>query len=123
VGHGPGRGLPTLLLGDLNEWGRRGALAVLAPAFGGMPPRASTFPAFRPLGSLDRILGRPAGIVAGLRVHDTKLAREASDHLPLTARVELPGVVSRRLDGGTGGAETGAPCPSSTAPAAAFPTG
>jgi endonuclease/exonuclease/phosphatase family metal-dependent hydrolase len=103
--HGPGRGLPTLLMGDLNEWGRRGALAVLAPAFGGMPPRAPTFPAFRPLASLDRILGRPAGIVARLRVHDTRLAREASDHLPLTARVELGGrAAAARLDGRAEGA-------------------
>ncbi|TCZ60930.1 endonuclease/exonuclease/phosphatase family protein [Roseicella aquatilis] len=85
---GPGRDLPTLLLGDLNEWRPgRGALAVLAPVFG-EPPRAPTFPAFRPLASLDRILGHPRGLVEHVAVHDTPLARRASDHLPLTARVE-----------------------------------
>jgi len=84
---GPGRRLPTLLLGDLNEWGSGGALGVLAPVFGA-PPAAPTFPAGRPRLSLDRILGDPPGLVAALAVHDTPLARRASDHLPLTARVD-----------------------------------
>ncbi|MDO9709045.1 endonuclease/exonuclease/phosphatase family protein [Paracraurococcus lichenis] len=86
---GLGRGLPTLLLGDLNEWrAGAGALEVLAPVFG-PPPRAPSFPAFRPLGSLDRILGWPRGLVAGLAAHDTPLARRASDHLPVVARLEM----------------------------------
>lgn len=85
---GPGCGLPTLLLGDLNEWrAGAGALGVLAPVFG-PPPRAPTFPAFHPIGSLDRILGLPRGLVAQVAVHDTTLARRASDHLPLVARLD-----------------------------------
>lgn len=84
---GAGRALPTLLLGDLNEW-RPGAsaLGVLAPAFGAPPP-ARSFPAFRPRLSLDRILGDRPGLVPAVEVHDTPLARRASDHLPLKARV------------------------------------
>ena len=78
---------PTLLLGDLNEWRADGAaLAVLAPRFG-RPPAAPTFPAFRPFLSLDRIMGHPPGLVASLAVHDTPLARRASDHLPLVAEI------------------------------------
>jgi endonuclease/exonuclease/phosphatase family metal-dependent hydrolase len=92
---GPGQGLPTLLLGDLNEWRvGRGALGVLEPVFGAPPP-APTFPAFRPVGSLDRILGWPPGLVTGVAAHDTPLARRASDHLPLTARVGT-GVLTAR---------------------------
>jgi endonuclease/exonuclease/phosphatase family metal-dependent hydrolase len=82
-------GLPALVLGDLNERRVDGAaLAVLAPAFG-LPPAAPTFPALRPTLSLDRILGHPAGLVPAVAVHGTPLARRASDHLPLTARVTL----------------------------------
>jgi endonuclease/exonuclease/phosphatase family metal-dependent hydrolase len=85
AGHALPTPLPTLLLGDLNEWRARGAaLRVLAPVFG-TPPPMPTFPAFRPTLSLDRILAHPAGRLHGLAAHDTPLARAASDHLPLTA--------------------------------------
>lgn len=87
---GEGEPMPTLLLGDLNEWRRgRSALGVLEPFFG-QATSAPSFPARLPILSLDRILGWPRGIVSDLRVHDTPLARLASDHLPLRARVELP---------------------------------
>ncbi|SDD70258.1 endonuclease/exonuclease/phosphatase family protein [Belnapia rosea] len=84
-----GPAMPTLLLGDLNEW-RPGAsaLGVLAPFFG-TPPAAPTFPAFHPVASLDRILAHPRALVPRVEVHDTPLARRASDHLPLVARLDL----------------------------------
>ena len=98
---GPGQGLPTLLLGDLNEWRtRRGALGVLAPVFG-EPAPAPSFPAFHPVASLDRILGLPRGLVARVEVHDTRLARRASDHLPVKAWLDA-GLLSRA--GACGGA-------------------
>ena len=88
MGTGAGKRLPTLLLGDFNEW-RPGAsaLGVLEPVFG-EPPHAPTFPSFRPFLSLDRIMGHPRGLVAGVEAHDTPLARRASDHLPLKARLD-----------------------------------
>ncbi len=80
-----GGSMPTLLLGDLNEWHPgHSALGVLAPLFG-TPPRAPTFPSFHPVASLDRIMAHPPGLVAAVEVHDTPLARRASDHLPLKA--------------------------------------
>lgn len=85
---GSGKQLPTLLLGDLNEWRTRASvLGVLRETFGD-PPRAPTYPAIFPVGSLDRILGYPRGLVRAVEVHDTPLARQASDHLPLKARVD-----------------------------------
>jgi endonuclease/exonuclease/phosphatase family metal-dependent hydrolase len=85
---GPGQGLPTLLLGDLNEWrAGRGALGVLAPVFG-EPLPAPSFPAFHPIASLDRVLGLPRGLVRRVEAHDTPLARRASDHLPVKAWLE-----------------------------------
>jgi len=72
--------MPTILLGDFNEWrrGRRSALE--------HPP---SFPSRRPMLPLDRILAWPEGLISELCVHDTPLARKASDHLPLTARVDI----------------------------------
>ncbi|WP_270934815.1 endonuclease/exonuclease/phosphatase family protein [Falsiroseomonas oryzae] len=91
--------MPTLLLGDLNEWRPAGsALAVLAELFG-TPRPAPTFPAFQPRLSLDRIMGYPPGLVGDLAVHDSPLARRASDHLPLTARVEPRGLPGAGLPG------------------------
>ena len=85
----PGQGLPTLLLGDLNEWRPgSGALGVLAPEFG-TPPPVPTFPAVRPVAALDRILARSGARLRPLAAHDTPLARRASDHLPMRARVAL----------------------------------
>ena len=88
IAQDPEPAMPTLLLGDLNEWRRTDtALDVLAPRFG-TPPRIGTFPAFRPVLPLDRILATPQGLVTGIAAHDTPLARKASDHLPLTARLD-----------------------------------
>jgi endonuclease/exonuclease/phosphatase family metal-dependent hydrolase len=80
--------MPTLLLGDFNEWRRhrRSALGVLEPTFG-VSPSLLSFPSRRPLFALDRIFGWPVGLVSHLAVHATPLARRASDHLPLTAEV------------------------------------
>ncbi len=82
--------MPTILLGDLNEWRRRGrsALRGLEPTFG-VAPTILSFPSPRPTFPLDRILGWPAGLIGDLAVHNTRLARQASDHLPLTARANL----------------------------------
>jgi endonuclease/exonuclease/phosphatase family metal-dependent hydrolase len=81
--------LPTVVLGDLNEWRPTGsALGVLAPWFGLAPSRPS-YPSRLPMFSLDRILGWPLGLVSDVEVHDSPLARKASDHLPLKARLDL----------------------------------
>ena len=90
--------MPTILLGDFNEWRRRrrSALVVLEPTFGAAPSILS-FPARRPIFALDRILGWPNRLIGDLAVHDTPLARRASDHLPLTAtaNIELASLQTR----------------------------
>jgi endonuclease/exonuclease/phosphatase family metal-dependent hydrolase len=82
--------MPSILLGDLNEWRRRGrsALRGLEPTFG-VSPSILSFPSRRPIFALDRILGWPEGLITDLAVHDTPLARRSSDHLPLSAKVNL----------------------------------
>ncbi|MER9135809.1 endonuclease/exonuclease/phosphatase family protein [Mesorhizobium sp. M0830] len=82
---------PTLLLGDLNEWrlGNRSALNTLHASFGPQPPAVPTFPSNLPLLALDRIMANRHGMIAAVDAHDTPLSRVASDHLPLTAFVQL----------------------------------
>jgi endonuclease/exonuclease/phosphatase family metal-dependent hydrolase len=82
--------LPTVLLGDLNEWFlRRRALRWLHAHFG-ETPACATFPSLLPMLALDRIWIAPAQALRHVRVHKTRAARVASDHLPLIAQFELP---------------------------------
>ena len=77
----------TILLGDFNEWLPGGRpLRALRQRFGhaGSP---RTFPAWRPLLALDRVWVQPKKAFGGMRAHDTRLARVASDHLPVVATI------------------------------------
>jgi endonuclease/exonuclease/phosphatase family metal-dependent hydrolase len=79
--------LPTVLLGDLNEWFlRRTALRWLHNHFGESPAHA-TFPSLLPMFALDRIWVAPASMLRRSWVHRSRLARIASDHLPLVAEL------------------------------------
>ncbi|MBB3310094.1 endonuclease/exonuclease/phosphatase family metal-dependent hydrolase [Rhizobium sp. BK196] len=83
--------MPTILLGDLNEWrlGDRSSLNTFQMAFGPLPPAVPSFPAGLPVLALDRIIANRKGIISSVEVHDTPLARMASDHLPIKAVVDL----------------------------------
>lgn len=82
---------PVLLLGDLNEWrlSDKSTLHGLAPDFGPLHAPIPSFPARFPMLALDRILGYPHGLISSVALHDTPLARIASDHLPLKAMIDL----------------------------------
>ncbi|QKT04076.1 endonuclease/exonuclease/phosphatase family protein [Ectothiorhodospiraceae bacterium 2226] len=78
---------PLVVMGDFNEWWPWSPrLHRLHKRFGHRTDMR-TFPARWPLLSLDRIWVRPAALVRGAEVCKSRLARVASDHLPL--RVEL----------------------------------
>ncbi|MFC3126997.1 endonuclease/exonuclease/phosphatase family protein [Pseudoroseomonas globiformis] len=84
--------MPTIMMGDLNEWrpGRRSSLRSLEPLFGGGASFGpASFPSRLPIFALDRILGWPQGMLREVQAHDSPLARVASDHLPLKARMVL----------------------------------
>lgn len=82
-------GLPAVMLGDCNEWirpigGDRGLAAhwdMIAPG--------RSFPARRPMLSLDRVMHTPHWDVVDAGVHNTALARQASDHLPIRVTLSL----------------------------------
>lgn len=58
--------------------------AVRLPAAAVRPTdvHVASFPTSRPLFPLDRIFATPPGLIVDFAVHDTPLARRASDHLP-----------------------------------------
>lgn len=80
--------VPTALMGDLNEWFLWGRPLRRLHRHFGRTPAPATFPAHRPLFALDRMWLKPLGRLRRLAVHDSPLARRASDHLPLVAVVD-----------------------------------
>jgi endonuclease/exonuclease/phosphatase family metal-dependent hydrolase len=82
--------LPVILVGDINEWFVRGrALRALVSHFRRAPaPR--TFPTFCPVFALDRIWVHPGQWLVDVEVHRSAMARRASDHYPLVARIRMP---------------------------------
>jgi endonuclease/exonuclease/phosphatase family metal-dependent hydrolase len=81
--------VPTVLMGDLNEWFLWGRpLRWLHVQFK-RTPAPPTFPSSRPLFALDRLWVRPRNLLQRLAVHASPLARVASDHLPLVATLAI----------------------------------
>jgi endonuclease/exonuclease/phosphatase family metal-dependent hydrolase len=81
-------GTLTIVAGDFNEWRPDDqSLRPLHVRFG--RSRLRTFPARRPLFAFDRILVEPRGALLEHSVHDSPLARVASDHLPVKAVIDF----------------------------------
>lgn len=81
---------PAVVMGDFNSWWPDiSALKTLGPRFGCRLSPAS-FPAHLPFLALDRIWAVPDLFIGRIRAHKTPLARQASDHLPVVADLELP---------------------------------
>jgi endonuclease/exonuclease/phosphatase family metal-dependent hydrolase len=79
--------LPTVMLGDLNEWNAKGTcLSHFAQEHHIASPGRS-FPSRLPLFALDKIMINADLRMISSGVHDTVLARKASDHLPVWARL------------------------------------
>src|SRR5262249_55557488 len=87
--------LPAILLGDCNDW--RNTLArnaftehdfnhITSP-----PSHFRSFPAFLAMMSLDKAFCRGGVVVRHAHVSRSKLARKASDHLPLVIDFHLNG--------------------------------
>jgi endonuclease/exonuclease/phosphatase family metal-dependent hydrolase len=79
----PDPGMPTLLMGDLNEWRPlAGAILDLASAYR-LVPTGPSYHARLPMGRLDRIFVTEQLPVRAAGVHMSPLAAIASDHLPV----------------------------------------
>jgi endonuclease/exonuclease/phosphatase family metal-dependent hydrolase len=86
---------PRVVMGDLNEWFPGAVGRTLRRELHG-PRIRRTHPAPLPIFPLDRIYWDRHLHAEGFRVHRSRLARVASDHLPVVARLRLPvGELSR----------------------------
>jgi len=82
------RRMPTVLMGDLNEWrADRGCLRDFGSTFH-IAETGPSFHARQPIARLDRIMVSKGLSVVASGVHHSAMARLASDHLPVWARLE-----------------------------------
>ncbi|WAT17313.1 endonuclease/exonuclease/phosphatase family protein [Aurantiacibacter sp. MUD11] len=82
-------GLPAVMLGDCNEWLRPfGGWRGLAAHWHMVEPGRS-FPSQRPMLALDRVVHTSHWQLEEAEVHNSSTARQASDHLPVYARLKL----------------------------------
>ena len=75
-------------MGDFNEWRPRAKTIADLDAALGSAPLVRSFPARFPLLTLDRIWVRPRRALIDVRAQRSPLARVASDHLPVLARLD-----------------------------------
>jgi endonuclease/exonuclease/phosphatase family metal-dependent hydrolase len=79
--------MPTVLMGDTNEWRAvAGCLNDLQAEFH-IAPTGPSFHARHPIAQLDRIIVHKDLSIEAAGVHMSPIARRASDHLPIWARV------------------------------------
>jgi endonuclease/exonuclease/phosphatase family metal-dependent hydrolase len=83
------RPLPTILMGDLNEWTRQGGCLRDFGRHYAFAPCGRSFHAMRPVAPLDRIMYAGGLDLVDCGACDHPLARRASDHLPIWARFEV----------------------------------
>lgn len=93
---------PVVFMGDLNEWRLQGrsSLVHTQTVFGPLGRGVPSFPAYYPVLALDRVFVTPAGLVDEFVAHVSPLARLASDHLPVKARVRLAGAAAGVMTSG-----------------------
>lgn len=85
--------LPTLIIGDYNDWRNSLATGVFAEhrfqQVTSPISRFRSFPAYMSVGSLDKAFFRGPMVVRNARIVRSPLARRASDHLPLVIDFHL----------------------------------
>ncbi|HWW65536.1 MAG TPA: endonuclease/exonuclease/phosphatase family protein [Sphingomonadaceae bacterium] len=91
IGHVEARrpALPTILMGDLNEWLTQGGCLREFLFHYRMAPTGRSFHSRRPVARLDRIIVSPEVSVVACGVHHSAKAVRASDHLPVWARLAI----------------------------------
>lgn len=80
---------PLVIVGDINEWFPIGRPLRWMHRVMGRFPAPATFPSGLPVFALDRIWVRPQSALRRVSAHRSRLARQASDHLPLRATLEF----------------------------------
>jgi len=83
--------MPTVMMGDLNEWSLAGGCLRDFSETHQIAQTGLSFHARRPIAPLDRIIISPGLTVHDTGVHVSARARLASDHLPIWARIAPDG--------------------------------
>ena len=81
--------MPTILMGDTNEWRVAGGCLKDLPASFRIAPTGASFHSRHPVAALDRIIVGSDFRIDAAGVHMSPAARRASDHLPIWARLSL----------------------------------
>ncbi len=84
------RHLPTIIMGDFNQWSDRGALSEFAFHHHRILKTPNSFHSSRPIAQLDRIIVSHDINVTEFGAHASPLSQRASDHLPIWAEMHLP---------------------------------
>ena len=79
----------TILFGDINEWRPQGFAIRMLNARLGRGIAARTFPSFYPVFALDRLWVTPRAALVEKTIPHHRLARIASDHLPIRAIIDF----------------------------------
>lgn len=77
--------MPTVLMGDLNEWSRQSGCLRDFAQHCRFAETGRSFHARRPVAQLDRIMVTKGLGISDCGVHDSATSRKASDHLPVWA--------------------------------------
>jgi endonuclease/exonuclease/phosphatase family metal-dependent hydrolase len=77
--------MPTLLMGDFNEWSRKRGVFREIPLDYQVAHSEPSFHAERPIARLDRIIAGPGITIKASGTHHSAVAQQASDHLPVWA--------------------------------------
>lgn len=81
--------MPTVMMGDFNQWSDSGALSELAFHHHRLVQTPKSFHTARPVARLDRIIVSHEIRVTGADCHISPLAKQASDHLPIWAAIAI----------------------------------
>jgi len=83
--------LPTVMMGDFNEWSVNGGCLHHFNADHHVGAPGPSYPSIRPVLRLDRIVTSVDLAIEATGVHASPMARLASDHLPIWARLGFAG--------------------------------
>ena len=93
-----GGAMPTVLMGDVNEWFLWGRPLRWLHRHFKRTPAPATFPSGWPVFALDRIWVEPNSALQQVSAHRSVLSQMASDHLPLTALVRADADIDAALE-------------------------
>lgn len=89
--------LPTVIMGDFNEWSVEGGCFRLFAAEHNISAPGPSYPSVRPMLQLDRVVTSLDLEIESAGVHASRRARTASDHLPVWAKLTYAGAEASRV--------------------------